>query len=79
MKFLLVSIKITLELQNEPNIVFFFQKQFLLDIFFIYSSNAIPKVVCTLSSLCSPTWPWHFPVLGYIIFTRPRTFPPNDG
>jgi hypothetical protein len=25
------------------------------------------------------SWPWHFPVLGHIIFARPRSFPPNDG
>jgi hypothetical protein len=25
------------------------------------------------------SWPWHSPVLGHIIFTRPRAFPPNDG
>ena len=24
-------------------------------------------------------WPWHSPVLGHIIFTRPRTSPPIDG
>jgi hypothetical protein len=23
--------------------------------------------------------PWHSPVLGYIIFARPRASPPNDG
>jgi hypothetical protein len=30
----------------------------------------------------SPTptsWPWHSPVLGHIIFARPRASPPNDG
>jgi hypothetical protein len=25
------------------------------------------------------SWPWHSPVLGHIIFARPRTSPPNDG
>jgi hypothetical protein len=25
------------------------------------------------------SWPWHFPVLGHIIFTRPRASPPSDG
>jgi hypothetical protein len=24
------------------------------------------------------SWPWHSPVLGHIIFTRPRASPPND-
>jgi hypothetical protein len=47
---------------------------FLLDIFFIYISNAILKVPYTLPPPCSPThplpasWPWHSPVLGHIIF-----------
>jgi hypothetical protein len=28
----------------------------------------------------TPTyWPWHSPVLRYIIFARPRASPPNDG
>jgi hypothetical protein len=35
------------------------------------------------SSLPNPptpaSWPWHFPVLGNIIFTRPRASFPNDG
>jgi hypothetical protein len=34
----------------------------LLDIFFIYISNAIPKVPYTLSPPCSPTHP--LPLLG---------------
>jgi hypothetical protein len=25
------------------------------------------------------SWPWYFPVLGHIIFARPRAPPPNDG
>jgi hypothetical protein len=25
------------------------------------------------------SWPWHSPVLGHIIFSRPRAYPPNDG
>jgi hypothetical protein len=35
---------------------------FLLDIFFIYISNAIPKVPYTLHPPCSPTHP--LPLLG---------------
>jgi hypothetical protein len=34
---------------------FFFQKHFLLDIFFIHISNAIPKVPYTLLPPCSST------------------------
>jgi hypothetical protein len=39
-----------------------FFKQFLLGIFFIYISNAIPKVLYTLPLPCSPTLP--LPLLG---------------
>jgi hypothetical protein len=40
----------------------FFNFYFLLDIFFIYISNAIPKVPYTLPLPCSPTYP--LPLLG---------------
>jgi hypothetical protein len=58
-----------------------FFPNFLLDIFFIYISNAIPKVPYTLphTLLTNPLWTWHFPVLGHIIFARPRASPPIDG
>jgi hypothetical protein len=58
---------------------------FLLDIFFIYNSNAIPKVPYTLpptllsNSPTSTSWRWYSPVLGHIIFIRPRASPLNDG
>jgi hypothetical protein len=51
---------------------------FLLDIFFIYISNAIPKVPYTLPPVLFPypptptSWSWHFPVLGHIKFASPR-------
>jgi hypothetical protein len=57
-----------------------FFPNFLLDIFFIYISNAIPKVPYTLSPALLPYpptptfWPWHSPVLGHIKFARPRDF-----
>jgi hypothetical protein len=41
---------------------FFYLNNFLLDIFFIYNSNAIPKVPYTLPQPCSPTHP--LPLLG---------------
>jgi hypothetical protein len=54
-----------------------FLTQFLLEIFLIYISNAVPKVPSTLSALAllpnppTPTsWPWHSPVLGHIIFAK---------
>jgi hypothetical protein len=58
---------------------FFF---FLLDIFFIYISNAIPfPSFLSKSPLYSPptllhnpptpaSWPWHSPVLEHVIFER---------
>jgi hypothetical protein len=58
---------------------------FLLDIFFIYISNAIPKVPYTLPLLCSPTYPLLLPgpgiplYWGHMIFERPRASPPIDG
>jgi hypothetical protein len=56
---------------------------FLLDIFFIYISNAIPKVSYTPHPAPQPTHScflaWHSPVLGHIIFTRPRASPHIDG
>jgi hypothetical protein len=45
---------------------FFFQ--FLLDIFFIYISNAIPKVPYTLPLPCSPTHPVLLPGLGIPLY-----------
>jgi hypothetical protein len=65
---------------------FFPNLSFLLDIFFIYISNTIPKTPYTLPlpalSPNPPTpasWPWHSPVLGHIIFARPRASSPIDG
>jgi hypothetical protein len=59
---------------------------FLLDIFFIYISNAIPKAPYTLPPPCSPTHPLLFPVPGiplydplHMIFARPRASPLTDG
>jgi hypothetical protein len=53
---------------------------FLLDIFFIYISNAIPKVPYTLPHPPTPALlpypptptPWHSPILGHIKFAGPR-------
>ena len=57
----------------------------LLDIFFIYISNAIPKVPYTLLPTLLPnpptptSWLWHSPVLGHMVFARPRASPSIDG
>jgi hypothetical protein len=54
----------------------FFFSFFFLDIFFIYISNAIPKVPYTTPLLPYPltptSWPWLSPVLGHIKFARPK-------
>jgi hypothetical protein len=64
---------------------------FLLDVFFIYISNAIPfpsflsENLLYLSPALPPnppiptSWPWHSTVLGHIILTRSRASPPTDG
>jgi hypothetical protein len=58
--------------------------EFLLDIFFIYISNVIPKA--PIPSPCPAPQPIHsrflalaFPVLKHMIFARPRASPPIDG
>jgi hypothetical protein len=76
--------------QTVSYLLFFFFF-FLLDIFFIYISKAIPfpsflsESPLYLSPVLLPnpptpaSWSWHSPVLGQIIFTRPRASPPIDG
>jgi hypothetical protein len=67
------------------NLNFLFNN-FLLDIFFIHISNAIPKVPYTLPPALLPnppttaSWPWRSPVLGHIKFAIPRgpLFPMMD-
>jgi hypothetical protein len=46
----------------------FFSKTFLLDIFFIYISNAIPKVPYTLPQPFSPTHPLPLPDPGILLY-----------
>jgi hypothetical protein len=42
--------------------------------------SLLPAPCSLLRNLCTPaSWPWHSPVLGHVIFERPRTSPPNDG
>jgi hypothetical protein len=62
-----------------------FIEYFLLDIFFIYFLNASPKAPYSLPPALIPnlptpaSWPWHSPVLGHMIFARPKASPPIDG
>jgi hypothetical protein len=52
--------------------LFFLLFFFKLGIYFIYISNAIPKVPHTLPHPPTPTsWPWHSPILRHIKFARP--------
>jgi hypothetical protein len=63
---------------------------FLLDIFFIYISNAIlfpsfplkipyPSHLPLLPNPPTPaSWPWHFPLLGHRTFTGSRDSSPID-
>jgi hypothetical protein len=57
-------------MSNMHHPFFKFLKIFLLGIFLICISNAIPKVPHTLPPLPYPStptfWPWHSPVLGHI-------------
>jgi hypothetical protein len=65
----------TREKMDRQMIYFFF---ILLDIFFIYISNAILKVPYTLPPTLLPypptstSWPWPSPVLGPIKFAIPK-------
>jgi hypothetical protein len=57
---------------------------FLLDFFLHTQFKCYPKsplnpLTALLSNPPTPTsWPWYSPVLGHIIFTRPRASPPID-
>jgi hypothetical protein len=45
-----------------------------------YSENPLYPPHTLLPNPPTPaSWPWHSPVLGHIIFARPRASPPNDG
>jgi hypothetical protein len=38
-----------------------------------------PPPAMLLNPPTPASWPWHSPVLGHMIFTRPRASPPIDG
>ena len=42
-------------------------------------SPLYPPPALLLNPLTPSSWPWHTPVVGHIIFARPRAYPPNDG
>ena len=63
---------------------FYVFKAFLLDIFYLhykcYPQSPLHPPPTLLPNPPTPaSWPWHSPVLGHIIFARPRASPPNDG
>ena len=64
--------------------IVFEELNFLLDIFIICISKAIQKSPTLPSPALVPnpptpaSWPWCSPVLGHIIFARPRASPHND-
>jgi hypothetical protein len=53
---------------NKEALTSFFLILFLLDIFFIYISNAIPKVPYTIPLPCSPTHPNPLPGPGIPLY-----------
>ena len=78
-----------LEVTNYHFLYFFFSFFFYyLNNFFLYlqfkcypkSPLYPPSLPTLLPNPPTPTsWPWHSPVLGHIIFSRPRASPPNNG
>ena len=60
-------------------------KQFLIRYFLhlqfkCYPESPLYPPAALLPNSPIPTsWPWHSPILGHIIFARPRASPPNDG
>jgi hypothetical protein len=57
-----------------------FIRYFLHLQFKCYPKSPLYPPPTLLSNPPTPTsWPWYSPVLGQIIFARPRASPPNDG
>ena len=58
----------------------FFIRYFLHLHFKCYSKSLLYPPPALLPNPPTPTsWPWHSPVLGHMIFERPRASPPIDG
>jgi hypothetical protein len=58
----------------------FFIRYFLHLYFKCYPQSPLyPPPTLLPNPPTSASWPWHSPVLGHIIFTRPRASPPTDG
>ena len=66
---------------QRPFIIFLnnFIRYFLHLQFKCYSKSPLYPPPTLLSNLPTPaSWPWYSPVLGHIIFARPRASPPSD-
>jgi hypothetical protein len=59
-------------------LLFLFEVYFLLDIFFICISNAIPKVPYSLPLPCSPTHPLQLPGPGVPLYRSHALFWPSQ-
>jgi hypothetical protein len=60
--------------------ILFFLRYFLHLHFKCYPQSPLYPPPALLSNPPTPaSWPWHFPVLGHMIFERPRASPPIDG
>jgi hypothetical protein len=60
--------------------IYFFIRYFLHLHFKFYPENPLYPLPALLPNTPTPTsWPWNSPVLGHIIFTRPRASHPIDG
>ena len=60
--------------------LFFLIRYFLYLHFKFYPKSPLYPPPALLPNPPTPaSWPWHSPLLGNIIFIRPRASPPNDG
>jgi hypothetical protein len=72
-----LEIKTTLLMLIFP---FFLSRYFLRLQFKCYPESPLYPPLTLLPSPPTPaSWPWHSPVLGHIIFARPRASPPTNG
>jgi hypothetical protein len=57
-----------------------FIRYFLYLHFKCYPGNPLYTLPALIPNPHTPaSWPWHSPVLGHMIFSRPRASPPMDG
>jgi hypothetical protein len=65
---------------NLGDITFILSRYFLHLHFKCYPESPLHPLPALLPNPPTPaSWPWHSPILGHMIFKRPRAFPPNDG